>query len=86
MPNIILEREAVPELIGLHCRPERIAAELNRLLDDPEVRAQAARDFAQVRQALGSELPVPPTARTAQILEEMLRETSAQLVPAKAAV
>ncbi|MDQ2659930.1 MAG: hypothetical protein M3Y03_05870, partial [Verrucomicrobiota bacterium] len=86
MPNIILERGAVPELIGLHCRPERIAAELNRLLDDPEVRAQAARDFAQVRQALGSELPVPPTERTAQILEEMLRETSVQPVPAQAAV
>src|SRR6202045_3003896 len=34
MPNIILQREAVPELIGLNCQPEKIAHALIRLLTD----------------------------------------------------
>lgn len=76
MPNIILEREAVPELIGLNCRPDRIAEELSRLLNDGPVRRRMMEDYVLIRQALGSELPVPPTERTVQILEEMLREAT----------
>jgi hypothetical protein len=30
------------------------------------------RDYALIRQALGSELPMPATERTAQIVDEML--------------
>ena len=74
MPNIILEREAVPELTGPKCKPKAIAAALIRLLSDEEVRAQTERDYSLIRQALGSELPLRATERTAEIVEEMLAE------------
>lgn len=75
MPNIILQREAVPEFLGVQCRPAKIAAALASLLDDGPARRRMMEDYVLIRQALGSELPVPPTERTAQILEEMLHET-----------
>jgi lipid-A-disaccharide synthase len=86
MPNIILQREAVPELIGLKCRPEKIAAALTRLLDDGATRTRMLHDYALIREALGSELPVPPTERTAQILDEMLSETTGHAAPVAPAV
>lgn len=74
MPNIILQREAVPELIGLHCRPEKIANALIRILKDRSVHDKIVQDYSLVRQALGSDLAVAPTERTAAIVEEMLNE------------
>lgn len=79
MPNIILQREAVPELIGLDCQPDKIARTLLRLLQDETAREKLRRDYAGIRQALGSELQVSPTERTAQIVEEMLEEATAQV-------
>lgn len=74
MPNIILQREAVPELIGLNCRAEKIADAVNRLLKNKDARDQVLQDYELVRQALGSQLPTSPTERTAAIVEEMLNE------------
>jgi lipid-A-disaccharide synthase len=37
--NLILDREVVPELLLGACRPDRLAAEMGRLLDDPAARA-----------------------------------------------
>jgi lipid-A-disaccharide synthase len=37
--NLILDREVVPELLLEACRPDRLAAEMERLLDDPAARA-----------------------------------------------
>ena len=74
MPNIILQREAVPELIGLKCQPAKIARALMRLLEDEAGRAKILRDYALIRRALGSELVTAPTERTAEIVEEMLSE------------
>jgi lipid A disaccharide synthetase len=81
MPNIILQREAVPEFIGVKCTPENIAAGLSRLLDDEAARAKMREDYALIREALGSRLPVRPTERTAQIVEEMLRQSVRGTVP-----
>lgn len=75
MPNIILQRAAIPELLGLNCHPEKIAAALRPLLKDGPPRRRMIEDYRLIRQQLGSELPVAPTERTAQMLEEMLRET-----------
>jgi lipid A disaccharide synthetase len=86
MPNIILQREAVPELIGLNCSPEKIAQALNRLLEDGALRQKMCWDYALIRQALGSELNVPATERTAQIVEEMLNEMVAIDEPERVAV
>ena len=74
MPNIILEREAVPELIGLNCTAPKIAATLTRLLKDDVARAKMLEEYALIRKALGAELPVAPTERTAEIVAEMLAQ------------
>jgi len=86
MPNIILQREAVAELIGLDCNPKKIADELVRLLKDEAARDKMLRDYALIREALGSELLMPPTERTAQIVEEMLSEATARAEPERVAV
>jgi DNA-binding SARP family transcriptional activator len=67
-------------LIGLQCQPEKIARALLRLLTDAEAKEKMLRDYALIAQALGSELPILPTERTAQIVEEMLSEMSAGAV------
>ena len=82
MPNIILQREAIPELTGLKCHPDKMAAALKGLLTDETAREQMLRDYALIKKALGSELPVSPTERTAQIVEEMLAQPATASVPA----
>lgn len=74
MPNIILQRKVVPEFIGVNCQPEKIARELIELLDDSRRREKMRSEYALIRQALGSDLLVAPTERTAQIVEQMLDE------------
>jgi lipid-A-disaccharide synthase len=75
MPNIILQKFAVPELWGLGCRPEKIAARLIEILTDEKIRGAMLDDYHAIHQALGSELPMSPTERTAQIVEEMLSKS-----------
>jgi len=72
MPNIILERAAVPELLGDNCRAVPIYNALKGLLDNAARRQQMREDYALVRRALGSNLPFAATERTADILCEML--------------
>ena len=72
MPNIIAEREIVRELLGTDCRPKTIVTELKLLLVDVATRVKMREDYRQVRRALGAELPQSATARTAQIIEEMV--------------
>jgi lipid-A-disaccharide synthase len=74
MPNIIAGREIIPELISLRCRGPLIAEKVLSLLDDADRRAQMKNDYAEVRRALGSELPFSATERTVQMLEEMIEE------------
>lgn len=81
MPNIILQRRAVPELIGLDCRLDKIASALRSVLDDDDLRSRMLADFDLIRQALGSALPESPTERTAQIVEEMLEEAKSGAAP-----
>jgi lipid-A-disaccharide synthase len=74
MPNIILQRRAVPELLGEACTPQNIAREVTTLLQNADASTRMCADYAQVRKALGEELPQSATERTALILEEMLSE------------
>lgn len=75
MPNITLQRKIVLELLGENCTPQKIAAEIERLLQ-PENAAQLRREYSQVRAELGADLPFGATQRTAQMLEEMLQRTA----------
>lgn len=77
MPNIILQRPLVPELLGLNCRPEAIAAEVNRLLGNEEDRRLMEAGYKEIRGHLGENLPFGATGRTVEILEEMLGEPGA---------
>jgi lipid-A-disaccharide synthase len=71
MPNLILQRTAVPELIGADCKPEAIAFAVEELLTNEVQREQMCVDYAAICHALGADLPQTPTERTAEIIEEM---------------
>jgi len=54
MPNVLAEREIVPEFIQHQARPEAIAAEALRLLSDESRRKQMLGEFEAVITKLGS--------------------------------
>jgi lipid-A-disaccharide synthase len=53
MVNLIAGKRAVPELIQNDFTPDRVSAEVLRLLNDPSARESLRRDLAEVRQRLG---------------------------------
>ena len=69
MPNLILGKEAVPELIQADVTPERIGEEARRILEDPDLAARMEADLARVRAMLGES---GAAARAATIAADML--------------
>lgn len=65
MVNLVAGRKVVPELIQNDFTPERLTAEVSRLLESAEARDNMRRDLASVRKLLG-----PPGAieRAAEII------------------
>jgi lipid-A-disaccharide synthase len=53
MPNVLVNREIVPEFIQHKAQPRSIAAAVERLLTDKTARARMLADFANVAQKLG---------------------------------
>lgn len=51
--NLIMDREVVRELIQNDLHPEALAAELRRLLDDPNRKEQLATDYQELHSRLG---------------------------------
>lgn len=51
--NLLVDRQAVPELLQEDCNPERLAAEASRLLDDPAAREKQRQSFAEALDRLG---------------------------------
>lgn len=76
MPNIILERMVVPELVGLKCRVEAIAAAARTLLDCQKSRKIMRAGYQEVRAHLGQNQFPGATEKTVAILEEMLGEVA----------
>jgi lipid-A-disaccharide synthase len=74
MPNIILNRGFIPELLMEFCRAPNIAAKMESLISNPEARDSMRREYSQVRTALGENLPYTATQRTADILEEIVSQ------------
>lgn len=68
LPNIVCEREVVPELIQYACTPEAIAEHVLRLLRDEKARAGMKAAFAQIREMLG---PMGAARHTAELALEM---------------
>jgi len=54
MPNLIAERQVVPELIQSAVTPERIASAVRQLLDDPQAYRVTQEGLREVRRRLGS--------------------------------
>ncbi len=52
MVNLIAERDVVPELVQADFTPQRVCAELRRLIPEDKARANMIADFAEVRQRL----------------------------------
>jgi lipid-A-disaccharide synthase len=65
LPNLVLGRELVPELLQDDATPERLAATMDRLLDDPSVQY---RHIAEVRERLGPANAIDECARFAVAL------------------
>lgn len=59
LPNILLEREIVPELIQDNCTAERLSAALEALLTDPAARARQIEAGGQLKELLGGNGPAP---------------------------
>lgn len=72
MPNIILGRMAVPELLGARCRAPELAEAMSGLLADDKLRQTMRQEYSHIRAALGVNLTETATERTADLLEEML--------------
>lgn len=72
--NLLVDRQVVPELLQRDCDPDRLAAELNRLLNDPAA-AQAQRDaFAEPLRLLRPTTGTPSQAAAAAVLDLLGRQ------------
>jgi lipid-A-disaccharide synthase len=69
MPNLILGKRVVPELLQQDCTPQRIAAEVLKVLDSPAARDEMLAGLAEVRGKLG---PGGAISRAADIIVGML--------------
>lgn len=67
--NILLDTAAVPELLQEDCRPDRLAASLLVLLDDPVAREHQRTDAAQALKMLGYGGPSPGDRAAEAVLE-----------------
>lgn len=57
--NLLLDRAVVPELLQYDSRPDQLAAELGRLLTDPEAVAEQRRGFAEALDLLRPPVGTP---------------------------
>lgn len=71
--NLMLDRMLVPELLQQECRPDRLAAELARLLDDPQARREQIEGVAEVARWLGQG-DRPPSERAARVVLDIIAE------------
>ncbi|CAO3422137.1 lipid-A-disaccharide synthase [Azospirillum endophyticum] len=74
--NLMLDRMLVPELLQQDCRPDRLAAELGRLLDDPAARRAQVDGVAEVARWLGQG-DTPPSERAARAVLDIVTDRNA---------
>jgi lipid-A-disaccharide synthase len=69
-PNILLERDVVPELIQYDATPKRIQEETRRLLQEESARIKQLQAFRELKALLG---PDDALDRTADLIAGFLR-------------
>jgi lipid-A-disaccharide synthase len=72
LPNILLDRGVIPELLQHDATPSALRAELNKLLEDGEPRDTQLMAFSELRQSLG--LP-DCLGKTALLAAELLESS-----------
>jgi lipid-A-disaccharide synthase len=70
--NLLLDRPVVPELLQYESRPDRLAAELHRLLTDPDAAAAQRRGFGEALAMLRPPVGTPSECAADAVLS-MLR-------------
>jgi lipid-A-disaccharide synthase len=65
MVNILAGKQVVPELIQSEFTPARLAAEVERLLDHPEVQSEMTKEFDTIKARLGQRGAIERVARIA---------------------
>ena len=71
LPNIVLNRMLMPELLQDQCRADLLAAALAKLLDDPAARAAQIDGMAEVRALLSPSGTTPSEAAADVVLKVM---------------
>jgi lipid-A-disaccharide synthase len=65
LPNLLLEREAIPEFLQENCDSEKLTTAVERLLNDETSAAEQISNSAQLYQLLGGDDPNSPSERAA---------------------
>ncbi len=73
LPNVILDRPLMPELLQYDCTPERLGIELSKLLDDPAARQAQFEGMAEIRHRL-SPLGMTPSEAAAEVVLAVLNQ------------
>lgn len=81
MTNILLQRKVIAEFLQDRCRPDLIAAEIGRLLDDPIARQEQKNAGAEAAVLLGRGGP-PPSQRAARVLLQLIEHRDPKKSPA----
>jgi lipid-A-disaccharide synthase len=68
LPNVILDRPLMPELLQNDCTPGRLATEMSRLLDDPAARQVQLAGCRKIRRLLSPEGKTPSEAAADAVL------------------
>ena len=76
LPNVILDRPLMPELLQYDCTPDRLVAELARLLDDPAARQAQLEGGREIRRLLSPE-GMTPSEAAADVVLSVLNQRSA---------
>ena len=76
LPNVILDRPLMPELLQYDCTPDRLVAELARLLDDPAARQAQLEGGREIRRMLSPE-GMTPSEAAADVVLSVLNQRSA---------
>jgi lipid-A-disaccharide synthase len=76
MPNLIAERDIVPELVQNNFTPEQVCAEIRRLLADGEARSDMIAGFEEIRRRLRASDSGDASTRAASAVLAALGQTS----------
>jgi lipid-A-disaccharide synthase len=71
--NLVLDKQAVPEFLQDDCRPDRLAAALERLLDDENSRAEQIDAMIKALERLGLGGP-SPSVRAAEVVHNLIAD------------